>query len=391
MSFTENGEHVNDTQERLLSTTEPDIVLKSMDAEQDELLDSIIKDKAGRDLIMALAKSMKDNDFSKDCSLLHLADAVHAVMKAQNEGNAADDAEDVLHTLGLMEKAGLIQKTEDGGYDLAPLNGAMTKKGTEGERYLMGIIWSKEKAVSEPVETDTDTEAHMRGRERSSVNIKRLAIASSTFASLAIVVCSIALLYMTTQFNSMCERLESIAASSSRTANAVTDVSDKLTALSETISQTGWDIKSTLESKQEAEPAKEPEKEWVSAEEPDTEKGWLGVVFTEAVLTDVAGGRELNGVMITKVVPDSPADKAGLKVSDVITSVNGVTVNSVDNMVQAMKETAPGDEVTFIVFSDDGKGAYTGKSVKVTLASFENIDFETTDETGQKTEQKKNK
>ncbi len=51
------------------------------------------------------------------------------------------------------------------------------------------------------------------------------------------------------------------------------------------------------------------------------------------------------GVKITDVDDETPADKAGIKKDDVITSINGKAVNSVDEIKEALKNLKEGDTV----------------------------------------------
>ena len=51
------------------------------------------------------------------------------------------------------------------------------------------------------------------------------------------------------------------------------------------------------------------------------------------------------GVKITEVDNETPADKAGIKKDDVITSINGKAVNSVDEIKEALKNLKEGDTV----------------------------------------------
>lgn len=51
------------------------------------------------------------------------------------------------------------------------------------------------------------------------------------------------------------------------------------------------------------------------------------------------------GVKVTDVDDDTPADKAGVKTDDIITSINGKSVNSVDEIKEALKNLKEGDTV----------------------------------------------
>ena len=63
----------------------------------------------------------------------------------------------------------------------------------------------------------------------------------------------------------------------------------------------------------------------------EVRRGLLGI-FAQPLTPDLAKAfglsDNLKGTIITSITPDSPADKAGLKVGDVVVSINGKTVNS---------------------------------------------------------------
>ncbi len=66
---------------------------------------------------------------------------------------------------------------------------------------------------------------------------------------------------------------------------------------------------------------------------------WLGVMVHD-------GPR---GVVITNVMPDSPADEAGLRRGDVIVSVDETAIESAEQLVDVIGSYAPGDVVTIVV------------------------------------------
>lgn len=51
------------------------------------------------------------------------------------------------------------------------------------------------------------------------------------------------------------------------------------------------------------------------------------------------------GVKVTDVDDDAPADKAGIKTDDIITSINGKAVNAVDEIKEVLKDLKEGDVV----------------------------------------------
>ena len=76
----------------------------------------------------------------------------------------------------------------------------------------------------------------------------------------------------------------------------------------------------------------------------------VGRAFAGLVLEERRGGE---GVRIRQVVPGGPADDAGLEAGDIITAVNGETVESVDDVRAALENKNPGDRVTFSVRRDN--------------------------------------
>jgi membrane-associated protease RseP (regulator of RpoE activity) len=86
---------------------------------------------------------------------------------------------------------------------------------------------------------------------------------------------------------------------------------------------------------------------------PDQDRGFLGVVTEK---TD-------KGLTIKQVVPSSPAEKAGLKVDDIILEAKTKSVKTPDDLIAALKGTKPKDEITIKVKSKDEE-----KSLKIILA-----------------------
>jgi S1-C subfamily serine protease len=55
------------------------------------------------------------------------------------------------------------------------------------------------------------------------------------------------------------------------------------------------------------------------------------------------------GAEVGKVVSGSPADKAGLQVGDVVTAIDGKTVESADDLTALVATYKPGDKATVTV------------------------------------------
>ena len=82
---------------------------------------------------------------------------------------------------------------------------------------------------------------------------------------------------------------------------------------------------------------------------PDDAGGaWLGVHLLDLneQLGDYFGVEDGDGVLVTEVEEDSPAERAGLKAGDVITGLDDRTVADSDDLVKAIRRHEEGDTVT---------------------------------------------
>ena len=70
------------------------------------------------------------------------------------------------------------------------------------------------------------------------------------------------------------------------------------------------------------------------------------------------------GAYVSSVTSDGPADKAGIKVGDVITAVNGEEISSADGMILAVRSHNIGDTITVTVVRDG-----ESQDIAVTLGS----------------------
>jgi len=91
------------------------------------------------------------------------------------------------------------------------------------------------------------------------------------------------------------------------------------------------------------------------------QRAWLGVSLGEVseVLAAQLSAKG-RGVLITNVVTDSPADKAGFQAHDVLLSVNGESVDGEMGLaVEKIGSSKPGDAVNFIVVRNGEETALT--------------------------------
>ncbi len=93
------------------------------------------------------------------------------------------------------------------------------------------------------------------------------------------------------------------------------------------------------------------------------ERGAIGVTFLDrsnpALLRSFGAD---HGVVINNVEPGSPAERAGLKMGDVILSVNGQSINSGNDLVEIVSQTRVGSQVKLDILRD---GKQTTASVEV--------------------------
>ncbi|HEY4041616.1 MAG TPA: trypsin-like peptidase domain-containing protein [Rhodopila sp.] len=82
--------------------------------------------------------------------------------------------------------------------------------------------------------------------------------------------------------------------------------------------------------------------------------GWLGAKI-QAVTPEMAeamGQPNMRGSIVTWVLPDQPAEKAGMIAGDVIQSLNGETFPDERALLREITQRKPGDQVTFRVWRD---------------------------------------
>lgn len=96
----------------------------------------------------------------------------------------------------------------------------------------------------------------------------------------------------------------------------------------------------------------------------DDDRGWLGVKLDalNGQLGEYFGVKDGTGVLVTEVVEDGPAAKAGLQAGDVIVKVGDADVASPDALHEALAGTKAGDERTVQVLR---KGSRQTVNVKL--------------------------
>lgn len=92
---------------------------------------------------------------------------------------------------------------------------------------------------------------------------------------------------------------------------------------------------------------------------------WLGVV-TQSVDRDLRESLDLDGegVLINRVVPDSPADRVGLRKGDVILSFDGETLGTPDELVRLVGRSEVGERVSVVVLRNGTRREFTTRLVE---------------------------
>jgi serine protease Do len=102
-----------------------------------------------------------------------------------------------------------------------------------------------------------------------------------------------------------------------------------------------------------------------AAPAPSPTSGYLGVALD----------LEAAGVKINQILPGTGAEKAGLKVNDLVLSVNGEAVDSADAFMTLLQRHKPGDVVTLKVMRGDKESEFKatlGKRPSNTRGDFQN-------------------
>ncbi len=78
-------------------------------------------------------------------------------------------------------------------------------------------------------------------------------------------------------------------------------------------------------------------------------RGWLGVVIQEITpdIAETIGVKE--GILISQVAPGGPAEKAGLKVGDIVVAIDGEKVREVRELQLKVMKTPPGTEINLTI------------------------------------------
>ena len=88
------------------------------------------------------------------------------------------------------------------------------------------------------------------------------------------------------------------------------------------------------------------------------ESGWLGVMLqplSEEIKDAMDLDAAIEGVLVSDVVDDSPAEEYGIKDGDIIIAIDDVKTQTVKEAIAAVKDRSPGEKVTVAVIRDGKK------------------------------------
>lgn len=93
-------------------------------------------------------------------------------------------------------------------------------------------------------------------------------------------------------------------------------------------------------------------------------RGMLGVIAQNITpsLADALHLKSDHGAVVTQTIPNSPADKSGLKIADIILSLDGKSISSSEQLRNSLAMMRPGTNVTFDILRN-------GKSMTINAAT----------------------
>lgn len=99
---------------------------------------------------------------------------------------------------------------------------------------------------------------------------------------------------------------------------------------------------------------------------PDEEKGYLGVTCSTVSKEISQLYKCPAGVMLTEIVEDGPADKAGLLDGDIVTKVDDIEISNNEQFIEKIGGRRAGDKVKITLQRFD-EGMYREKTIELTL------------------------
>lgn len=104
----------------------------------------------------------------------------------------------------------------------------------------------------------------------------------------------------------------------------------------------------------------------------EDEKGYLGI--SGRTVTDEASYYNIpNGVYVAEVAEGGAADKAGIKVGDIITEINNMEVTTIESLQEKVNSYRKGTEIE-VVLQRSNNGTYEEKKLKASLQGNSSLD-----------------
>ena len=114
------------------------------------------------------------------------------------------------------------------------------------------------------------------------------------------------------------------------------------------------------------------------------EKGYFAKPYIGVSVADVSEETQIyglpKGAAVKQIVQDSPAEKSGLQVNDIITSVDGQAIEGSQDLVDYVGDAKVGDQLTLTVYRQ-------GETLELTLEVGEMVQTATTQEDSQQQQQ----
>ena len=95
-------------------------------------------------------------------------------------------------------------------------------------------------------------------------------------------------------------------------------------------------------------------------------RGWIGVegAAITARAAMATGDPNIEGALIVGVFIDGPADKAGIRVDDIVVAVNGEPIASVRNLLEKITRHQPGDIIEVTVLRGPKQSSYSVRAIE---------------------------
>lgn len=101
-----------------------------------------------------------------------------------------------------------------------------------------------------------------------------------------------------------------------------------------------------------------------------TGSAYMGIQGRDLSQYDAASFNMPQGVYLLAVIEGTPAAQAGLQAGDIITGIDGNTINSMNDIKTYLAEKQPGDTITVTISRSNQQNGYEEQQVSVTLGSY---------------------